>query len=64
MSDVVNIGFKLDTSQIEKGYKRLDKMGQVAEKTEKKIESSTKKSSEGFAMLKRNIAAAAAALAF
>lgn len=63
MSDVVNIGFKLDTSQIEKGYKRLDKMGQVAEKTEKKIESSTKKSSEGFAMLKRNIAAAAAALA-
>jgi len=63
MSDLVNVGFRVNTSDIEKGYKRLDKMGQVAEKTEKKIESSTKKSSDGFAMLKRNIAAAAAALA-
>lgn len=63
MSDIVQIGFKVNTAEVEKGYKRLDKMGQVAEKTEKKIESSTKKSSDGFAMLKRNIAAAAAALA-
>lgn len=63
MADIVDIGFRISTKDIEKGYNRLDKMGQVAEKTEKKIDSSTKKSSEGFAMLKRNIAAAAAALA-
>lgn len=63
MADITNIGFKVDTRQIETGYKRLGKMGDVAEKTEKKIEKSTKTSSEGFAMLKRNIAAAAAALA-
>ncbi|AUR89630.1 coil containing protein [Vibrio phage 1.127.O._10N.286.52.E12] len=42
MSDIVNIGFKLDTSQIEKGYKRLDKMGQVAEKTEGKLTKAAK----------------------
>ncbi len=42
MSDIVNIGFRVETNQIEKGYKRLDKMGQVAEKTEGKLTKAAK----------------------
>ena len=37
MADLVNIGFRLDTSQIDKGYKRLNKMGESAEKAEGKL---------------------------
>ncbi|AUS00524.1 coil containing protein [Vibrio phage 1.276.O._10N.286.54.E4] len=42
MSDLISLGFKVDTGQIEKGYKRLDKMGQVAEKTEGKLTKAAK----------------------
>lgn len=42
MSDIVNIGFRVETNQIEKGYKRLDRMGQVAEKTEGKLTKAAK----------------------
>lgn len=37
MTDIVNIGFAVNSSQIEKGYKRMDKLGQSSEKTEGKI---------------------------
>lgn len=36
MSDIVNVGFRVDTSQIEKGYSRFNKMGRTAEVAEKK----------------------------
>ena len=39
MADIVNVGFKVDTSQIEKGYNRFNKMGKVAESAEKKTSS-------------------------
>ncbi len=42
MSDLINVGFRVNTSDIEKGYKRLDKMGQVAEKTEGKLTKAAK----------------------
>ncbi|UYE90939.1 putative tail tape measure protein [Vibrio phage vB_VaS_L1] len=42
MADIVSLGFKVDTSQIEKGYKRLGKMGDQAEKSERKIDKMTK----------------------
>ncbi|CAH9016309.1 TMhelix containing protein [Vibrio phage 381E49-1] len=42
MSDIVDIGFRVRTGDIEKGYKRLDRMGQVAEKTEDKLEKAAK----------------------
>lgn len=42
MSDIVSIGFKVATDQIEKGYNRLNKMGQVAEKTEGKLAKTAK----------------------
>lgn len=37
MADITNIGFRVDTSQIDKGYKRLGKMGDQAEKAEGKL---------------------------
>lgn len=42
MSDIVSIGFKVATDQIEKGYNRLNKMGQVAEKTEGRLTKTAK----------------------
>lgn len=42
MSDLINIGFKVATDQIEKGYNRLNKMGQVAEKTEGRLAKTAK----------------------
>lgn len=42
MADITNIGFRVDTSQIEKGYKRLGKMGEQAEKSERKIDKMAK----------------------
>lgn len=42
MSDIVSIGFKVATDQIEKGYNRLNKMGQVAEKTEGRLAKTAK----------------------
>lgn len=37
MTDIVNIGFSVRTNEIEKGYQRLNKMGDAAEKAETKI---------------------------
>lgn len=37
MADIVNIGFRVNTSDIDKGYKRLGKMGEQAEKAEGKL---------------------------
>ncbi|AZF88575.1 putative tail tape measure protein [Vibrio phage P23] len=42
MADIVNIGFRINTSDIDKGYKRLGKMGEQAEKSERKIEKMAK----------------------
>ena len=42
MSDIIQIGFKVATDQIEKGYNRLNKMGQVAEKTEGRLAKTAK----------------------
>lgn len=39
MADITNIGFRVDTSQIEKGYSRFNKMGSAAEVAEKKTSS-------------------------
>lgn len=63
MTDIVSIGFKVDTSQIKKGSDRMAKMGDTAERAEKKTKKMTDTTSKGFALAKRNIAAAAAALA-
>jgi phage tail tape-measure protein len=63
MTDIVSIGFKVDTSQIKQGSDRMAKMGDTAERAEKKTKKMTDTTSKGFALAKRNIAAAAAALA-
>lgn len=42
MADIVNVGFRVNTSDIDKGYKRLGKMGEQAEKSERKIEKMAK----------------------
>ncbi|AUR95805.1 coil containing protein [Vibrio phage 1.213.O._10N.222.54.F10] len=55
MSDIVSIGFKVATDQIEKGYNRLNRMGQVAEKTEGKVVKSTDEMSKSFSLLGGNI---------
>lgn len=39
MADIVNIGFRINTADIDKGYKRLDRMGSAAESAEKKTSS-------------------------
>lgn len=39
MTDIVNIGFAVNSSQIEKGYQRFQKMGNEAEKAESKTTS-------------------------
>lgn len=63
MTDIISIGFKVDTSQIKQGSDRMAKMGDTAERAEKKTKKMTDTTSKGFALAKRNIAAAAAALA-
>ena len=35
--NIVNIGFSVNTGQIERGYQRLNNMGDAAENTEAKI---------------------------
>lgn len=37
MADIVNVGFRVNTNEIEKGYKRLDRMGKQAQETESKV---------------------------
>lgn len=64
MADITNIGFRVDTSQIDKGYKRLSKMGDAAEKSERKIDKMAKGAkTAGVAVAGMATAAAAASAA-
>ena len=64
MADITNIGFRVDTSQIDKGYKRLGKMGDAAEKSERKIDKMAKGAkTAGVAVAGMATAAAAATAA-
>jgi hypothetical protein len=64
MADIVNVGFRVDTSQIDKGYKRLDKLGNSADKAESKVSKMTKGAkTAGVAVAGMATAAAAATAA-
>lgn len=63
MTDIVNIGFAVNSGPVEKGYKRLDEMGNVAEKTEKKVTKSIDSMSGSFELLSNNIGLINTALA-
>lgn len=63
MTDIVNIGFAVDSGQIKTGTDRLAKMGNQAEKSEKKIVAYTEAAEAGFARVSSVVAGATAAVA-
>lgn len=64
MADIISLGFKVDTSQIDKGYKRFDKLGNSADKAESKVSKMAKGAkTAGVAVAGMATAAAAATAA-